>query len=217
MKPLLPSRPLCSAFTLIELLTVVSIIGLLTALATGVIARGKLGAKRAQCLSHLHQVGLGLQNSDPDGYGRYPWQASQSEAVSDVYDHWLSLSNSLDSAKVLHCPADNRFQAPILFADLTAADISYTLCLKTHATSPEILLATDAFLSEDFITVPVVDEVYWETKRAKSHGANSGNGLFADGSARVLSNNALHQALLLSLRGEQRGYIEFLKPGMSAF
>jgi prepilin-type processing-associated H-X9-DG protein/prepilin-type N-terminal cleavage/methylation domain-containing protein len=51
-----------SAFTLVELLIVIAIIGILAALLLPVLAASKRRAQKIQCVGNLHQQGLGLQN-----------------------------------------------------------------------------------------------------------------------------------------------------------
>jgi len=57
------ARPhLNPAFTLVELLTVIAIIATLAALLLAAVAEAKARALRFQCVSNLHQLGIGLQN-----------------------------------------------------------------------------------------------------------------------------------------------------------
>ena len=48
------------ALTLVELLVVIAVLGILTALLFPALSRGKSKARQIQCASNLHQVGIGL-------------------------------------------------------------------------------------------------------------------------------------------------------------
>src|SRR5262245_1984596 len=112
-------------FTLIELLSVIAIIAILAALLLPALAQGKARAKRIQCVSQLHQAGIGFHGFAHDHQGKFPMQASSDGsapldyAVATNADYslglalryWRDLEGELNNPRILVCPSDNRTQA----------------------------------------------------------------------------------------------------------
>lgn len=71
-RPLALSVPRRRAFTLIELLTVIAIIGILAAILIPVIGRARESAKSARCISNLRQVGVAFRAYADENRGRLP-------------------------------------------------------------------------------------------------------------------------------------------------
>lgn len=91
------------AFTLIELLTVIAIIGVLAAIV--IVTTGKVmqSARRSKCLNNLRQIGTGTMLYVADNKGKYP---------SGIWDTlvlpYLGGVNQLAGSEVLKCPEDPR-------------------------------------------------------------------------------------------------------------
>ncbi|RRJ94873.1 DUF1559 domain-containing protein [Opitutaceae bacterium TAV4] len=74
-------------FTLIELLTVIAIIGILAAILIPVTGTVREKAKKAQCVSNLHQIGIGLLAYANDNKGRLPrGHATEGRTLWNTYD-----------------------------------------------------------------------------------------------------------------------------------
>ena len=102
-----------SAFTLIELLTVIAIIGILAALMLPALSQAKQRAQQIRCVGNLHQLGLGIQSFVADNHA-YPSIISGTN--SDNPGTWIGQleRGGFDISKpkkhflsegVWHCPA----------------------------------------------------------------------------------------------------------------
>lgn len=111
------------AFTLVELIVVVALLTLLSALSLSALAGAKPKAQRITCLNNLKQAGLAFQAWAAANGGLTPMQVPQSQGgdAEDVGFRlvstsqstskgaskiFLCMSNELSTPKVLFCPAE---------------------------------------------------------------------------------------------------------------
>lgn len=99
--------PANRAFTLIELLTVIGIISILSALLLPALLKGKNSAKSIACGNNLHQIGIAMsiyvqENNDrlPICAGYLPSQMSNLPPIT------TTLFPGPKTNAVFHCPAD---------------------------------------------------------------------------------------------------------------
>jgi prepilin-type N-terminal cleavage/methylation domain-containing protein/prepilin-type processing-associated H-X9-DG protein len=112
-------RP-ATAFTLMELLVVISIIAILAALLLPVLSAAKKRAAQASCINNLKQLGLGMQMYVDDNRDTFPGMASQHSGFqTSDWIYWrtnltypqvekspivTTLANA--SSKLFRCPLD---------------------------------------------------------------------------------------------------------------
>ena len=102
------------AFTLLELLVVIAVIGALAALLLPVFGRVQESGRATVCLSNLHQIGVALQLYVQDNRNRLPVMRDKSlTTTNSLPSPDLVLSNYLGNIRVLKCPSDrgNLFQS----------------------------------------------------------------------------------------------------------
>lgn len=99
------------AFTLVELLSVIAIIGVLATIIFTAVGYARNGADRAQCASNLRQIGVAIQLYSQDKQGRLPGPCYNAQGVSGggqlitfLSPYVLGMSNTL-ATDLFACPS----------------------------------------------------------------------------------------------------------------
>lgn len=99
-------------FTLVELLTVIAIIGVLTAILIPAVGRVRATAKTSQCTSNLRQWGVGLEFFSQEHRGGYPnpWMPANDDLGIEENTAWTDVLvgkeyiSKQESYEILNCP-----------------------------------------------------------------------------------------------------------------
>jgi prepilin-type N-terminal cleavage/methylation domain-containing protein/prepilin-type processing-associated H-X9-DG protein len=94
-----------SGFTLVELLVVITIIGLLAGLSLGALARVRASADQGACVGHLQQIGAASFSCAADNDGEFPLNDAN-WGTSYVMSIMPYLGGTNKGTKILVCPAD---------------------------------------------------------------------------------------------------------------
>ncbi len=107
-------------FTLIELLVVIAIIAILAAILFPIFLSAKEHGRQTQCLSNLHQLGIGMRSYTDDWNGRLPAVRVVPDTPPGTYLNWCgaySVGGVCDpqkgqlfpyvrNVKLFQCPSD---------------------------------------------------------------------------------------------------------------
>jgi len=193
---LVPSGRRTGAFTLVEMLTVIAIIGILAALLLPVLAQGKARAKRIWCESNLEQVGLAFHLFANDHHNRFPMQVSMSDGGAGEfvqngylvngefyfsYRQFQAMPNALGTPKILICPADTRPSAPD-FRALQNSNLSYCVGVTADPLRSSSILAGDRNITNTLSFNPTIiqGDAHGVVRWTRELHQYKGNMLFAD-------------------------------------
>jgi prepilin-type N-terminal cleavage/methylation domain-containing protein/prepilin-type processing-associated H-X9-DG protein len=161
------------AFTLIEMLVIVAIIGILATSLLPALARSKPLACRLTCANNLKQVGLAFRTWAAANGGYMPMSVPKSQggasedvgvrqvnntqaASRGVSKMFLCLSNELHTPRILFCPVESEYyrQTATTFAPTNGGDyrqipytndlnVTYFIGVDAQESSPRMLLTGD--------------------------------------------------------------------------
>lgn len=163
------------AFTLVELLTVIAIIALLTTLLLPVLGRTKESARATACLSNLHQIGIALQIYVQENNNKLPIMrdapTDPAAAATNIFPaiHKV-LAPQLGNTNGLRCPSDSQ-----RYFELTGSSYSWNSLL--NGKDADRLVVFNIKFSPQEIPVVYDKEAFHQAR-----GANKAvNYLYADG------------------------------------
>ena len=186
-----------AAFTLIELLCVVAIIGILAALLLPALSQGRARAQRIKCVSNLRQAGIAFHSFAHDHNSKFPMQISTNSGGSlefvqnaarlsgefyFAFRHFQTLVNELLTPRIVVCPADIRLPAAA-FSVLKNENLSYFVGVNADFSRPGSILAGDRNLTNDWLAPSTNLQLGPNHSLRWTHELHhfKGNLLFADG------------------------------------
>ncbi len=163
-------------FSLVELLVVIAIIGILTAILIPSVMYARTVARRMQCQSQLHQIGLGLANYMDSAGGqrsRYPDAATLPSVTPERPSLFKVLGKFVEQNQaVFHCPMDTSF------FPVEGTSYEYPASRLANKTRPQVLVSSSGKVRSSSRVA-----ILWDLDPFHAPVGSSGsrNFLFADG------------------------------------
>jgi prepilin-type processing-associated H-X9-DG protein len=154
---------LCFAgFTLIEMLTIIAIIGILAALLLPALNAAREKARRVACSSNLRQIGVAMLAYASDNRMHFPTAENNGLLADSAWDAALT-NGGYVTTKVFHCPADRLHRIttgdPRTYAIAVGGDgvpsdywIQGSRITCQYLTNTEAVIVTERFNNESVVS-----------------------------------------------------------------
>jgi len=205
-----------AAFTLRELVILVTVFGVIAAMLVSAILKSRQHDFRVECVNNVKRIGMAFRVWIGDQGDRYPMQVAEKFGGSQesgfgakMFRHFEVMSNELNSPKVLFCPSESdrwrtsadyfRFapHRPGETPFLSNTNVSYFIGLDAADIFPQMLLTGDHNLTNGtavdhgLLVLSTNRPAGWTREMHQLQG-NVG---LADGSVQSLSTQGLRNAL----------------------
>jgi len=186
-------------------MVIIGVLGLLAVLLLVPLAKAKAKAPGINCTNNLKQVGLAFRMWSDDN-GVYPMRLRTKDfdgpsyaMQQKMYVYFQTMSNELNTPKIVVCPGDNRNSGTNFTTDFGNLKVSYFVGMDTDETKPRMFLSGDRNLAlnnspiqTSLVSVKSTDKLAWMQEDIH-HG--QGNVGLADGSVRRFPSSGLQPAL----------------------
>jgi competence protein ComGC len=209
MRLRLPPPKSTQAWSRVELLITLVVLGFLVCLAIPWLIRSRNRARSICCNCNLKQVTLGFKVWANDHLGKYPMEVSitnggtmERATGAAVFPHFQVISKELVTPFILVCPADKqRSPATNFLTGFNDNKLSYFVGVDATDSLPQTLLAGDRNIATN--GVPLPRGLHGITSRQTAGWTqdlhrDKGNIGLADGSVQTASSDFLAAAILNS-------------------
>lgn len=204
-----------SAFTLVEVLVVVAILGLLASVLMPAVQNVRAAARRTECKNGLRQIGVGIHMFANTNSGRFPFNTHKGAMKSWIYTLAPYMEN-VDQVRL--CPDDAKYEERLsgtnkgtsyIISNYVSSDKlagammnlhklqkTTTLAILFEVSQSRSITADHAHVSSWYSTINVANGTVWQALEGevdtKRHHA-AANYLFADGHVDTISAQELSE------------------------